>query len=243
LGDVGHEPRWALAYKFPAVQGTTVLKEIRVSVGRTGSLNPYAVLEPVSVGGVTIKQAALHNEDDIRRKDIREGDTVIIQRAGEVIPQVVAPLKSQRTGREKEYNLTEKLFSKEKKRPACPVCGAEIYKPEGEVMYYCSNAACPAQVQQRIELFVSRSGMDIRGIGENLSALLLREGLVKDASDLYYLKDKRDKLLDLEKIGDKSADNMLQAIDKSKQRPLVRVIFSLGIRHVGEEMAAILAPE
>ena len=245
LGNVGHEPRWALAYKFPAVQGTTVLKEIRVSVGRTGSLNPYAVLEPVSVGGVTIKQAALHNEDDIRRKDIREGDTVIIQRAGEVIPQVVGPTpeSKQRIGRGKEFNLTEKLFSKEKKRPACPVCGAEIYKPEGEVMYYCANAACPAQVQQRLEHFVSRSGMDIRGIGESLSALLLREGLVKDASDLYYLKDKRDRLLSLEKIGDKSADNMLQAIDKSKQRPLARVIFSLGIRHVGEEMAAILARE
>ncbi len=153
------------------------------------------------------------------------------------------PESKQRIGRGKEFNLTEKLFSKEKKRPACPVCGAEIYKPEGEVMYYCANAACPAQVQQRLEHFVSRSGMDIRGIGESLSALLLREGLVKDASDLYYLKDKRDRLLSLEKIGDKSADNMLQAIDKSKQRPLARVIFSLGIRHVGEEMAAILARE
>ena len=166
LGDVGREPRWAIAYKFPAIQGTTQLKEIGISVGRTGTLNPFAILEPVQIGGVTIERAALHNEDDIRRKDIREGDWVYIQRAGDVIPDVVGPILSKRTGNEKEFSLLDKIYSKEKGRPACPVCGGEVVKPEGEVMYYCSNAACPAQVQGRIEFFVSRGAMDIRGIGE-----------------------------------------------------------------------------
>jgi DNA ligase (NAD+) len=243
LGNIGHEPRWAIAYKFPAVQGTTRLKEIGISVGRTGTLNPYAILEPVSVGGVTIKQAALHNEDDIRRKDIRKGDWVYIQRAGEVIPEVVGPIKSKRSGQEKEFNLLENIYDKEKKRPACPVCGAEVVKPEGEVMYYCSNAACPAQVKERLEHFVSRGGMDIRGIGESLSATLFEEGLVKDVADLYSLKDKKEQLLGLEKMAEKSVDNMLNAIDKSKDTPLARVVFALGIRHIGEEMAEIIAGE
>ena len=241
LGSVGHEPRWAIAYKFPAVQGTTQLKEIGISVGRTGTLNPYAILEPIQVGGVTIRQAALHNEDDIRRKDIREGDWVYVQRAGEVIPEVVGPIKSRRTGTEKEFSLLEKIYDKEKGRPACPECGAEVTRPEGEVMYYCTNAACPAQVQQRIEHFVSRGAMDIRGIGENMSAMLLREGLIKDAADIYYLKDKREQLLTQEKLGEKSVDNMLSAIESSKETPLARVIYALGIRHVGGEMAGILA--
>ncbi len=244
LGDVGHEPRWAIAYKFPAVQGTTRLKEIAISVGRTGTLNPYAILEPVSVGGVTIKQAALHNEDDIRRKDIREGDTVIIQRAGEVIPEVVGPIISKRTGREKEFSLLEKLPRNEKGQPVCPECKkSEVIKPEGEVMYYCANAACPAQAQQRIEHFASRGAMDIRGIGESLSATLYREGLVRDAADLYYLKDKKEKLIGLEKMAEKSVENMLNAIENGKDRPLARVIFALGIKHVGAEMAEVLASE
>lgn len=243
LGNVGHEPRWAIAYKFPAIQGTTRLMDIGISVGRTGTLNPYAILEPVSVGGVTIKSAALHNEDDIRRKDIRIGDTVIIQRAGEVIPEVVGPIKSKRSGREKEFSLLEKIFDKEKKQPSCPECKAEVFKPEGEVMYYCSNAACPAQAQQRIEHFASRGAMDIRGIGESQSAMLLREGLVKDSSDLYYLKDKKEQLLKLERMAEKNATNILEAIEKSKERPLARLIFALGIRHVGEETAEVLARE
>jgi len=243
LGSVGHEPRWAIAYKFPAVQGTTRLVDIGISVGRTGTLNPYAILAPVAVGGVTIKQAALHNEDDIRRKDIRIGDTVIIQRAGEVIPEVVAPVKSKRSGKEKEFSLLEKIYDKDKKRPACPECQAEVFRPEGEVMYYCSNAACPAQVQQRLEHFTSRGAMDIRGIGESQSAMLLKEGLVKDIADLYYLKDKKDTLLKRERLAEKSVSNMLSAIEKSKDRPLARLIFALGIRHVGEEMAEILAGE
>ena len=195
----------------------------------------------MSVGGVTIRQAALHNEDDIRRKDIREGDWVYVQRAGEVIPEVIGPIKSRRSGREREFTLLKKIFDKEKRRPACPVCGAEVVKPEGEVMYYCSNAACPAQTQQRIEHFVSRGAMDIRGIGESQSAMLLREGLVKDVADLYYLEEKKEQLLKLEKMAEKSVTNILSAIEKSKETPLPRVIFALGIRHIGEEMAGILA--
>jgi len=244
LGDVGREPRWAIAYKFPAVQGTTRLVDIGISVGRTGTLNPYAILESVSVGGVTIRQAALHNEDDIRRKDIRIGDTVIIQRAGEVIPEVVGPVTSKRTGNEKEFNLLEKLPKNEKGQPACPSClKNSVIKPEGEVMYYCANAACPAQAQQRIEHFASRDAMDIRGIGENLSATLFQKGLVRNAADLYYLKEKKKELLNLEKMAEKSVDNMLKAIENSKERPLARVIFGLGIKHIGAEMAEILAVE
>ena len=231
LGNIGHEPRWAIAYKFPAVQGTTRLIDIGISVGRTGTLNPYAILEPVSVGGVTIKQAALHNEDDIRRKDIRIGDTVIIQRAGEVIPQVVGPVISKRSGQEKLFTMPSR----------CPVCGAEVVKPEDEVMYYCSNATCPAQIQQRLEHSVSRGGMDIRGIGGSISATLLKEGLVKDIADLYDLHNKYDQLIKLEKIADKSVANMFNAIEKSKDRPLSRVIFALSILHIGEEMAGLLA--
>ncbi len=238
LGAVGNEPRWAIAYKFPAVQGTTKLREIKVSVGRTGTLNPYAVLEPVAIGGVTIERAALHNEDDIRRKDIREGDWVYIQRAGEVIPEVVGPIIGRRTGEGKEFNLLEKIFDKEKGRPACPVCGAEVFRPEDEVMYYCSNAACPAQVQARLELFTSRGAMDIRGVGESMSATLLREGLVKDVGDLYSLT--KEQVANLERMGEKSASNIINAIGKSKDRPLARVIYALGIRHIGGEMAQVL---
>ncbi|MFC2059791.1 NAD-dependent DNA ligase LigA [Chloroflexota bacterium] len=229
LGNVGREPRWAIAYKFPAIQGTTRLIDIGIGIGRTGTLNPYAILEPVSIGGVTIKQAALHNEDDIRRKDIRIGDTVIVQRAGEVIPEVVGPVVSKRNGQERLFIMPS----------YCPVCNAGVVKPEGEVMYYCSNAACPAQVQERLEHFVSRGGMDIRGIGESLCATLLRDVLVKNVADLYYLK--REDLIVLDRMGEKSVSNVLSAVDRSKDRPLSRVIFALGILHIGEEMAGILA--
>ena len=243
LGAVGREPRWAISYKFPPTQATTRLIDIGISVGRTGSLNPYAIMEPVAVGGVTIRQAALHNEEDIKRKDIRIGDTVIVQRAGEVIPEVVGPVTSKRTGQEKEFNLLEKVYDREKGRPACPVCGAELLKPEGEVMYYCSNAACPVQLQRRLELFTSRGAMDIRGIGESWSATLLEKGLARDVADLYYLKDKKDELLKLEKLGEKSVANILSTIEKSKDRPLARLIYGLGIRHVGGETAELLARE
>jgi DNA ligase (NAD+) len=241
LGAVANEPRWAIAYKFPAVQGTTVLKEIGISVGRTGTLNPYAILEPVLVGGVTIRQAALHNEDDIRRKDIREGDRVYVQRAGEVIPEVLGPTpdSKDRPGRGKEFNLLEKIFDKEKERPACPVCGDEVLRQEGEAMYHCSNGSCPAQLHARLELFTSRGAMDIRGIGESLSATLLIKSLVKDVADIYYLT--KEDLLNLERMGDKSVANIINAIENSKGRSLARLIYALGIRHVGGETAGLLA--
>jgi len=245
LGNVGHEPRWAVAYKFPAIQKTTKLERIEPSIGRTGTVNVSAWLTPVNIAGTTVSRATLHNQDYIRDRDIRIGDTVFVQRAGDVIPKVIGPTpeSKQNPNREKEFSLLEKLYSKEKKRPACPVCGAEVVKPEGEVMYYCSNAACPAQVQERLEHFASRGAMDIRGIGKSQSAILLNEGLVNDISDLYYLKDKKEQLLSLERMAEKSVDNLLEAIDKSKDRPLTRLIFALGIRHIGEETAEIIAKE
>jgi DNA ligase (NAD+) len=191
---------------------------------------------------VTIKSAALHNEDDIRRKDIREGDTVIIQRAGEVIPEIIGPTPSskERPGRAKEYNLLDKLPKDERGQPLCPECRQpSIVRPEGEVMYYCVNAACPAQAQQRIEHFASRGAMDIRGIGEQMSAILYQKGLVKNAADLYDLK--QEQLAALERMGEKSASNIIRAIENSKRRPLARIIYALGIRHIGEENAEILA--
>lgn len=241
LGDVGREPRWAIAYKFPADEATTTLKEISISVGRTGTLNPVAILEPVEVGGVVVSRAALHNEDDIHRKDIREGDAVIVHRAGEVIPEIIGPVLSRRTGKEKPFSLEEKLYDPLKGYPICPVCGSRIVRPEGEVMYYCPNAACPAQVKERIEHFASREAMDIKGIGEALAARLVDEGLAKDYGDIYYLKDKKDRLLSLEGLGEKSVDKLLAAIESSKERPLERLIYALGVRHVGEETARLLA--
>jgi len=231
LGFVGHEPRWAIAYKFPAIQGTTILKDIGINVGRTGSLNPYAILEPVRVGGVTIKQAALHNEEDIRRKDIRIGDTVIVQRAGEVIPEIVGPVVSKRTGKERIFSMPSN----------CPVCGAEVIKPEGEAMHRCTNAACPAQALERLKHFVIRGAMDIDGVGDKLCTTLFQEGLVKDVADLYYLT--REQLLGMERMADKSVSNILDSIERSKDRPLARVIFALGILHIGEETAELLASQ
>ncbi len=228
LGFVGREPRWAIAYKFQAIQEITRLKSIEINVGRTGSLNPYAVLEPVRVGGVTIKQAALHNEEDIHRKDIRPGDWVIVQRAGDVIPEIVGPVTSRRTGNEAVFHM-----------PAtCPVCGAEVIKPEGEAMHRCTNIACPAQALEKIKHFVSRGAMDIEGIGDKVSTALFRAGLVKDASDLYFLE--REKLLTLEKMADKSVSNILGSIEASKDRSLTRVIFALGIPQIGYETAELL---
>jgi len=231
LGFVGREPRWAIAYKFPAVQGTTRLLEIGINVGRTGSLNPYAILEPVQVGGVTIKHAALHNEEDIHRKDIRIGDWVVIQRAGEVIPEIVEPIVSRRSGKEKIFHMPGK----------CPVCGAEVIKPEGEAMHRCTNAACPAQALERIKHFVSRGAMDIEGVGEKMSQALFQAELIKDVGDLYSLKEKREQLLSMEKLADKSVANILNSIEKSKDRPLSRVIFALGIPNIGDETAELLA--
>jgi DNA ligase (NAD+) len=229
LGYVGREPRWAIAYKFPSTQETTKLISIEINVGRTGSLNPFAVLEPVSVGGVTIQHAALHNEEDIHRKDIRIGDTVIVQRAGEVIPEIVGPVTSLRTGDERVFHMPSK----------CPVCGAEVIKPEGEAMHRCTNAACPAQALERLKHFVSRSAMDIEGMGEKLVTALFNAGLVKDVGDIYYVT--REQLLGLERMGEKSADKVLASINGSKKRPLSRLLFALGILHVGDETAELLA--
>ncbi len=229
LGAVAHEPRWAIAYKFPAVQGTTKLIDIGINVGRTGSLNPYAILEPVRVGGVVISSAALHNEEDIHRKDIRIGDWVVVQRAGEVIPEIVEPIVSRRTGKEKIFSMPTR----------CPVCGSEVIKPEGEAMHRCTNTACPSQALERIKHFVSRGAMDIDGVGEKLCQALFEGGLIKDAADLYYLT--KEQLLGLERMADKSASNVLNSIAESKDRPLARVIFALGILHVGEEYAELLA--
>jgi DNA ligase (NAD+) len=231
LGYVGREPRWAIAYKFPAVQGVTRLLDIGINVGRTGSLNPYAILEPVQVGGVTISRAALHNEEDIHRKDIRVGDWVVIQRAGEVIPEIVEPIVSRRTGKEKIFHMPKR----------CPVCDAEVIKPEGEAMHRCTNAACPAQALERIKHFVGRGTMDIEGIGERMSQALFEAGLIKDVGDIYSLKEKREQLLNMEKLADKSVTNILNSIEKSKNRSLPRVIFSLGILNIGDQTAELLA--
>jgi len=235
LGFVGREPRWAIAYKFPAVQGTTRLLDIGINVGRTGSLNPYAILEPVHIGGVTIKQAALHNAEDIHRKDIRIGDAVTIQRAGEVIPEIVGPIVSRRTGKEKVFRMPGR----------CPRCGAEVIQPEGEAMHRCTNAACPAQALEKIKHFVGRGAMDIDGVGDKLSQALFDAGLVKDVGDLYSLGDERRKkrLLDMEKMADKSVAHILNSIEASKNRPLARVIFALGITHIGDETAELLAED
>ena len=229
LGTVAHEPRWALAYKFPAIQGTTRLIDIGINVGRTGSLNPYAILEPVRVGGVVISSAALHNEEDIHRKDIRIGDWVVVQRAGEVIPEIVEPVVSRRTGKEEIFQMPSH----------CPVCGSEVIKPEGEAMHRCTNAACPSQALERIKHFVSRGAMDIDGVGEKLCQALFKDGLIKDAADLYYLT--MEQLLGLERMAEKSASNVVNSIEKSKGRPLARVIFALGITHIGGQYAELLA--
>jgi len=228
LGFVGHDPRWAIAYKFPAVQGTTRLLDIGINVGRTGSLNPYAILEPVNIGGVTIERAALHNEDDIQRKDIRIGDWVLVQRAGEVIPEIVGPVVSRRTGSEKVFRMPA----------ACPVCQAEVIRAEGEAMHRCTNTACPAQALESIIHFASKGAMDIDGVGEKLCRSLFQKGLVKDSGDLYSLT--RDTLLGLERMGEKSAANVLASIEKSRERPLSNLIFALGIPNIGEETAAVL---
>ncbi len=231
LGTVAHEPRWALAYKFPAIQGVTKLIDIGINVGRTGSLNPYAILEPVRVGGVVISSAALHNEEYIHRKNIRIGDWVVVQRAGEVIPEIVEPVISRRTGKEKIFHMPGR----------CPVCGSEVIRPEGEAMHRCTNAACPSQALERIKHFVSRGAMDIDGVGEKLCQALFKDGLIKDAADLYYLT--KEQLLSLERMAEKSASNVLRSIDNSKERHLARVIFALGITHVGGQYAELLAKQ
>ncbi len=230
LGVVGNAPRWAIAYKFPAREATTQLLRIEVNVGRTGVLTPYAVLEPVNVGGVVVRQATLHNFEDLARKDIRAGDTVVIKRAGDVIPQVVKPILDLRPPDSQSYRLPE----------CCPSCGEPVVKPEDEVAVYCVNAACPAQLVRRVEYFVSRGAMDIEGFGIKIAEQLIQEGLIRDVGDIYSLHEFRQKLLALEGFAEKKVDNLLTAIEASKSRPLERVVTALGIQGVGGVVAKAL---
>lgn len=230
LGVVGgREPRWAIAYKYAPDLAVTTLNAIRINVGRTGALNPYAELEPVEVGGVVVKLATLHNEDDIRRKDIRAGEKVIIKRAGEVIPQVVGPVLEEGQERAAQFQMPSE----------CPACHTPVERPEGEAMVYCPNSACPARIYWGIVHFASRGAMDIRGLGEQTIKTLLERGMVKDVADLYALT--QDQLLELEGFKEKSAQNLLSGIEASKQQGLARVLFGLGVRHVGEIAAQTLA--
>jgi len=228
LGFVGREPRWAIAYKFPPEQVVTQLLEIKINVGRTGSLNPYAVLEPVTVSGVVVSRASLHNEDYVSRKDIRVGDWVVVERAGEVIPQVVGPAVERRTGSEQAFEMPK----------ICPMCHSPVVRVEGEAMHKCTNAACPAQASQLLKHFVSRSAMDIEGLGEKLVIALLQARLIQEAPDIYKLTVEQ--LKDMERMGPKSAENLVNAIEASKGRPLAAVTFALGILHVGSEKAELL---
>ncbi len=229
LGVVGHDPRGQIAYKFPAREVTTQLVDIGVNVGRTGVLTPYAILEPVEIGGVVVKQATLHNFDYILEKDIRVGDRILLKRAGDVIPYVIGPVTAARSGQERVYEPPQN----------CPTCGQPVEHVPGEVAWYCVNTACPAQLVRNLEHFVSRGAMDIVGLGIKIVEQLVEAGLVHDVADLYTLQ--REDLLALEGFAEKKVDNLLEAIRASRQRPLSRVINALGIRGVGEVGAVDLA--
>ncbi len=229
LGHVARSPRWAVAYKFPPEQAETVIEDIIVQVGRTGVLTPVAVMKPVRVGGVEISRATLHNQDEIDAKDVRRGDAVVIQRAGDVIPEVVTSIKKRRKGNPPRFTMPS----------ACPACGAAVVRAEGEAAHRCTGSSCPAQTKERIAHFVSRGGMDIEGLGAKLADQFVEAGLVKNVADLYALT--KEKLLELERMADRSASNLLESIGKSRSAGLSRLIFALGIRHVGETAAGILA--
>jgi len=229
LGIRSRSPRYFLAYKFPAHEATTKLLDVRWQVGRTGALTPVAVLEPVGIGGVTVSRATLHNQDEIKRLDARVGDTVVVQRAGDVIPKVVTVVAAKRTGHEKIPKVPKE----------CPVCEAEIVFTEGEVVPRCQNIACPAQVKGNILHFAHRRAMDIDGLGDKIVDQLVDNGLIKDPGDLYSLT--AGKIADLERMGEKSAANLVAEIEKSRSAPLARVIYALGIRHVGEHVGRVLA--
>ena len=232
LGIVGgREPRYAIAYKFAPDIATTRLNSIEINVGRTGALNPYALLEPVEIAGVIVKMATLHNFQDIARKDLRVGDAVLVKRAGDVIPQVVAPVTEGRTGRERPFVAPDE----------CPFCGTPVERPEDEVAIYCRNTSCPARIFWGLVHFVSQGAMDIRGLGERTAQQLLDTGLVHDFADLYGLDAAR--LLELEGFGEVSAANLVRSIDESRKRPLSRLLYGLGIRHVGQHAAEVLARE
>ena len=229
LGVKTREPRWAIAYKFPAHQGTTRIKDIIPSVGRTGVITPIAMLEPVRIGGVTVSRSTLHNWDEIERKDIRVGDTVVVERAGDVIPHVVMVIKEKRTGKEKTFHIPEK----------CSVCGSKIVREEGEVAVRCVGLNCPAQVQERIRHFASRGALDIEGLGEKNVELLYSSGLVNHFVDMYRLK--KEDLLKLPRFAEKSARNLIDAIERSKHITLAKFLYALGILHVGEYASKLLA--
>ena len=229
LGNVSRHPRWALACKFPAAQASTVVKEIIVGVGRMGTLTPVAIMEPVNVGGVMVSRATMHNEDEVIKKDVRVGDTVVIQRAGDVIPEVVRVIFEKRTGHEKSFKMPTH----------CPECGSDVVRYEGEVAHRCVNISCPAQLKEHIRHFASRGAMDIEGLGEKVSAQLFDAKLIADPADLYFLT--KDQLVALDRQADKSAQNLIDAIHKSKNPPLDKFIYALGIRHVGERTARLLA--
>ncbi|MDF1591081.1 MAG: NAD-dependent DNA ligase LigA [Desulfobacterales bacterium] len=229
LGNTSRSPRWAIAYKFAALQATTRIVSIEVQVGRTGALTPVAHLEPVNVGGVVVSRATLHNEDEIKRKDIRIGDTVFVQRAGDVIPEVVKVVVSRRSGHEKKFRM-----------PAtCPVCKSQVDSAETEVAARCINAACPAQIKERVKHFASKAAFDIDGLGEKLIEQLVARNLVGSYADIFHLT--AETLSGLDRMGTKSAMNLVRAIEKSKRIRLGRFIYALGIRHVGEHVAKILA--
>jgi len=227
----GREPRWAIARKFAPDIAETKLLEIRVNVGRTGALNPYAVLEPVEIGGTTVTYATLHNEDLILRKDLRVGDRVQVKRAGEVIPQLIGPVPELRTGSERQWRMPLK----------CPVCGTPVVRDEGDAMHFCPNAACPGRRLEAIRHFASKGAMDIRGLGDSRVAQLVDAGLVRDVADLYDITAKQ--LMGLEGFATKSAEQLVASIAASRQQPLSRLIFGLGIRHVGSTAAELLARE
>ncbi len=231
LGERSRAPRWAIAIKFPARQETTVINDITINVGRTGALTPTAELSPVEVGGVMVARATLHNQDEISRKDVRVGDKVLIQRAGDVIPEVVKFIDDGKHDDRPKYIIPD----------TCPACGATADRPEGEAVLRCININCPAQMKEKIEHFASRGAMNIDGLGEKLVEQFFEEGLVKNIAELYKLE--KDQLVNLERMGDKSAKNLLDAIEKSKDIPLARFLFALGIRHVGEHVARVLADE
>lgn len=231
LGTTAKSPRWAIAYKFPAERAVTRVAGITVQVARTGVLTPLAELAPVKLAGTVIKRASLHNEDFLREKDVRIGDYVVIQKAGDIIPEVVEVVLARRTGEEQHYALPSE----------CPVCGSEVARLPGEVALRCVNFSCPAQVLERIVHFASRGAMDIEGMGPATAAQLLQTGLISDVAGIYNLKYQRDDLLALERWAEKSADNLLLAIEKSKDQPLWRLLYGLGIRFVGARTARLLA--
>jgi len=229
LGTKTREPRWAIAYKFKAHQGTSKIRDIRGSVGRTGVITPFAVFEPVRIGGVTVSRSTLHNWDEIKRKDIKIGDTVVVERAGDVIPHVVMVIKDKRTGNEKEFPVPVE----------CPACGSKVIREEGEVAVRCGSLYCPAQVQEKIGHFAARGGMDIEGLGEKNVELLYSRGLIKNFEDIYRLG--KEELLELPRFAEKSAQNLIDAIEKSKHTTLSKFLFAIGILHVGEYAAKLLA--